>query len=115
MIDDGYHLTKLSETELDALVGDALYAEDFGAKAPTDAAIRDLIDQDGGPLVPGAIGEVLRNEDFLYALASLSFLEAEMNSVSAANIGPPVTVHVTRSLSFGATVRMVGSAHAAIM
>jgi len=37
MIDDGYHLTKLSETELDALVGDALYAEDFGAKAPTDA------------------------------------------------------------------------------
>ena len=82
---------------------------------PTAAAIRDLIDQDGGPLVPGEIGEVLRNEDFLYAVASLSFLEAELNRVSAANNGPPVTVHVTRSLGFGATVRMVGSAHAAIL
>jgi hypothetical protein len=37
MTDDGYHLTSLPETELDALLGDALYAEDFGAKAPTDA------------------------------------------------------------------------------
>jgi len=82
---------------------------------PTAAAIRDLIDQDGGPLVPGAIGEVLRNDDFLHAVASLSFLEAELNRVSAANNGPPVTVHVTRSLSFGATVRMVGSGHAAIL
>jgi hypothetical protein len=37
MNDDAYRLTSLSDTELDTLLGDALYADDFGAKAPTDA------------------------------------------------------------------------------
>jgi hypothetical protein len=82
---------------------------------PSAAAIRGLIDQDGGPLVPDAIGEVLRNEDWLYATASIGSLEIELNRVSSANKGPTVTVHVTRSLGFGATVRMVDSSHAAML
>ena len=37
MTDDAYQLTSLPETELDRLLGEALYANDFGAKPPTEA------------------------------------------------------------------------------
>jgi len=83
--------------------------------SPTAKAIRAVIDLEGGPLVPDAIGEVLRNEDWLHAVASIGVLESDLNRVSSANHGPTVTVHLTRSVGFGATVRMVGSAHAAIL
>src|SRR5215813_6587867 len=36
MTDEGLNLLTLSESELDRLIGDALYADDFVAKAPTD-------------------------------------------------------------------------------
>ena len=37
MSDDARELLTLSETELDLRLGAALYADDFGAKAPSDA------------------------------------------------------------------------------
>ena len=37
MTEDGHQYLSLSEAELDLRLGDALYADDFGAKDPTDA------------------------------------------------------------------------------
>jgi hypothetical protein len=82
---------------------------------PAAKAIRDLIDLDGGPLVPSVLGASLRNMDFLHAVTSVSFLEEALNTVSAANSGPGVSVHLTRSLSVGGTVRMIDATHAAVL
>ncbi len=82
---------------------------------PAAKAIRDLIDLEGGPLAPGALGAALRNDDFLHAVMSVTFLQETLNAVSSANKGPSVTLHLTRSLGVGATVRMIDATHAAVL
>lgn len=82
---------------------------------PTARAVRELIALDGGPLVPAALGRALPERALLGALASLAFLEEELNRSSAANGGPAVSVHPTRSTGMRASVRKVAPDHAAVL
>jgi len=82
---------------------------------PTAQAVRDLIDLDGGPLVPDALGRTLRNAAFLQTLANLHYLDERLNKVSVRNGSGGVSVHITRSPTMGASVRQVSAEHAAVL
>lgn len=82
---------------------------------PTARAVRELIDLEGGPLVPAALGQALRSDDFLHAMVSLNFLQETLNRRSADNGGPQVSVHLTRSPSMRTSMRRVAADHAAVL